>query len=626
MAEERHGFQAEVGRLLDIVTHSIYSDKSVFLRELVSNAADACDRLRYLAITRPEILADDPKLGIVIEIDRAKRTLGVADNGIGMNRAELIDHLGTIARSGTASFLDEAANGGAPGAPGAKNPALIGQFGIGFYSAFMVAAPVEVSSRKAGEGQGWRWHSEGRGDFAVSESAEAPARGTKVTLHLRQGEDDYLEPEHLRALVVKHSDHIGFPIHFKDGGASHALNSASALWMRPKAEIAAEQYADFYRHHAHAADEPWAVLHAHAEGKIEYTALLFVPSSRPFDLFNPERNNCVKLYVRRVFVSEACAEILPGYLRFVRGIVDSEDLPLSVSREMLQNNPLLAKIRSGLTKKILAELARKAESDAPAYIAFWENFGAVLKEGLYEDKDRRAALLGLARFRSTAGEDWATLGSYLERMRPGQEAIYYLSGENLEALRRSPQLEGFRARGVEVLLLTDSVDEFWIPAIGVFEGKPFKSVTRGGADIDKIAKPNGADGQPSDAPGIDNLIALMRLALKDAVKDVRRSDRLTDSPVCLVADEGDIDINIERLLRQHRQLDEVAKRVLEVNARHPLLAGLARRLGLEGAADDIAEASWLLLEQARIMQGEPVADPAAFARRLTQTMRRAYEE
>ena len=622
MTGERHGFQAEVSRLLDIVAHSLYSDKAVFLRELISNASDACDRLRYLALTQPELGGDGQGYRVTLTPDKSSRTLLVADNGIGMNHDDLVENLGTIARSGTAAFMEQMTG------DSAKDVALIGQFGVGFYSSFMVADKVVVESRKAGEPEGWRWESDGKGEFTI-EAAEMPAHGTKITLHLRKGEDDFLEPERLRHIVRKYSDHIALPIVLAADGKDETINKASALWTRGKSEITPEQYTEFYHHHAHAFDDPWLTLHWRAEGKIEYVGLLFVPSAKPFDLFHPDRKHCVKLYVRRVFITDTCEEVLPAYLRFVRGVIDTEDLPLNISREMLQHNPLLAKIRQGVVKRVLGDLQKKAEKEPEGYAAFWENFGAVLKEGLYEDQDNRGALLSLSRFRSTASDQPCSLADYVGRMKPAQEAIYYISGDSIEALRQSPQIEGYKAKGVEVLLLTDPVDEFWMPAVGKFHDKPFKSVTRGSADLARIAKPDGEAEKPAAAvPGIDALVALFRLTLKEAVKDVRASERLTDSAVCLVADDGDMDIHLERMLKQHKQLAQSFKRVLEINPQHPLVMGLAKRVGEKGngggdKSEELAEAAWLLLDQARIVGGEALPDPAAFSKRLSEVMRRA---
>jgi molecular chaperone HtpG len=461
-------------------------------------------------------------------------------------------------------------------------------------------------------------------------------RGTSVTLSLKGDEGQFLDESTIDHIVKTYSDHIALPVILdpipaekKDGEEApqaETLNSASALWMRPRAEIGELQYKEFYRHVAHSLDDPWATFHWRAEGKIEYAALLFVPSTRPMDLFHPDRKHCVKLYVRRVFITDSCEEVIPPYLRFLRGVVDSEDLPLNISREMLQHNPMLAKIRSGITKRVLGDLQKKAESDPKDFLAFWDSFGAVLKEGLYEEPAQREAILKLARFRTTDAAGTTSLADYVTRMRPGQDAIYYISGDEVEALARSPHLEGFAARGVEVLLLTDPVDEFWVPVVGSFDGKALKSVTRGAADLAKIAAPEGKPDEPEapPPPGVDSLVALFRLTLSEAVKDVRASQRLTDSAVCLVADEGDMDIHLERLLKQHRQLDAGAKRVLEINPRHPLILGLARRIGEKGGSDGIAEAAWLLLDQARIVEGDPLPDAPAFSRRLAEVMRRAF--
>jgi len=613
MAAEKRSFQAEVSRLLDIVAHSLYSQKEIFLRELISNASDACDRLRYAALTRPELAGEDSAYRVTLTPDAKARTLTLADNGIGMDEAELIDNLGTIARSGTAEFLGQLSG------DERKDRTLIGQFGVGFYSAFMVADEVTVISRKAGTDQAWRWVSDGKGEFSV-EPAERPARGTTITLHLREDASEYLEPYRLRQIVKTYSDHIALPIVLVEGEREETLNAASALWMRPKSEITEEQYREFYHHVGHAGDAPALTLHWRAEGKIEYTALLFVPSTKPFDLFDPERKHRLKLYVRRVFITDDCQELLPSWLRFVRGVVDSEDLPLNVSRELLQSNPIVARIRGQIVKRVLTELQKKAK-DAPAdYATFWSNFGAVLKEGLYEEASERDNLLPLARFRSTAGDGLVSLDEYVARMKPGQEAIYTIAGDNLDLLQKSPQIEGFRAKGVEVLLLTDPVDEFWMPAIGKYKEHAFKSATRGGADLAKI-EAEGEAAKPEEPAKPDanttSLVAMFKLALGDTVKDVRLSERLTDSAVCLVADEGDLDIHLERMLRMHNRLDQAAKRILEINPRHKLIERLSAQIGSDGASAIISDVAWVLLDQARILEGEALPDPAAFARRLS---------
>ncbi len=621
MTQETRSFQAEVSRLLEIVAHSLYSEKEIFLRELISNASDACDRLRYAALTEPAMAEGDTEYRVVLTPDKKSRTLTIADNGIGMNRDELIENLGTIARSGTAAFVSQLSG------DARKDMSLIGQFGVGFYSAFMVAEKVEVLSRKAGETEGWRWVSDGKGEFTIEPLPDA-ARGASIIVHLREGEDEYLDPARLRRIVHTYSDHIGLPIVLKDEGKEETINTASALWTRPRSEITPEQYKEFYHHVGHSFDDPWLTLHNKAEGVLEYTNLLFVPSTKPFDLFDPERKSRVKLYVRRVFITDEGTDLLPAYLRFLRGVVDSEDLPLNISREMLQSNPMVARMRQQLTRRVLSELGKKASEETEEYAKFWDNFGAVLKEGLYEDRDQRDSLLELVRFRSTARDGLVSLDEYIEKMRPGQDAIYTITGDNLEIVKRSPQLEGFRARGVEVLLLTDPIDEFWVPAIGTYKEKPFRSATRGGVDLVKITPPEEQQSQelPEPPAKLASLIAIFKLALGDAVKDVRSSDRLTDSAVCLVADEGDMDMHLERLLKQHHQLDSAAKRILELNPRHKLIERLAATVGETGASDQIGEFAWLLLDQARIVEGEQLPDPSAFARRLAQLLERGLPQ
>lgn len=617
MAEEKLRFETEVSRLLQIVANSLYSHKEIFLRELISNASDACDRLRYEALTRPELIADDPEFRVRISIDKKKRILEISDNGIGMDRAALIADLGTIARSGTTAYVEEHKD------DEGVDLKAIGQFGVGFYSAFMVASEVEVVSRRAGEDQAWRWVSEGTGEFTIGEGERA-GRGTTIRLKLRKGEDEFLEESRLRHIVKTYSDHIALPIVIAgEDGDGEPVNEASALWTRPRKDITDEQYTEFYRH-VGGMDKPWMTLHWKAEGTLEYTNLLFVPSMKPFDLFDPSRKHGIRLYVKRVFITAEAEALVPGWLRFLRGVVDSEDLPLNVSREILQDNPMIARMRKAIVKRVLGDLQKKADKKPDEFRAFWDNFGPVVKEGLYEDYENREALLKLARFRSTAGDDLVSLADYTGRMKEGQDAIYYISGEDVDKLRKSPQLEGFAARGVEVLLLTDAVDEFWLPSVGAYEEKSFKSATRAGADLEKIA---GGDKDKEDKKDdafdsgkIDALIAMFRLTLKDEIKDVRVSERLTDSAVCLVSDEGDMDLRIERMLKQHNQLDRTFKRILEINPRHPLVTSLADSIGKDGAGQKVEDSAWLLLDEARIIEGEQVSDPAAFSRRLNSVL------
>jgi len=647
MVQEKFTFQAEVGKLLDIVAHSLYSQKEIFLRELVSNASDACDRLRYAALTEPGLIEGDGDFRITLSIDKKARSLTVSDNGAGMSHDELAEVLGTIALSGTQAFVEQmnAQDQGGKGGKGGKGKkgkdkggdvALIGQFGVGFYSAFMVADKVEVLTRKAGEDKAWLWASDGKGEFTI-EDAERAQRGTDVIIHLAKTEKEYLEPMRIETIVKQHSDHIPIPVVLKGGeGGQDAqedrtLNTALALWTRPKKDISGDQYKEFYSHVSHAFDEPWLTLHNAVEGVVSYTSLLFIPSSQPFDLFHPDRKAQVKLYVKRVFITDDCEGLMPPYLRFMRGIVDSEDLPLNISREMFQHNPHLAKIRSGLAKRIMGELKKKAEKKPDEYAAFWENFGAVLKEGLYEEPENRDRLLALTRFKSTTQDGLVSLEDYVSRMKKGQDAIYYMSGDSIDSMTASPHLEGFKAKEVEVLLMTDPVDDFWVPSVGDYDGKEFKSAARAGADLDQIGgkgKSKKEDGEKDKAKDkaaelIAPLLAQFKVALGDEVKDVRTSERLTLSAVCLVTGEGDMDARLEKMLKQNRPAGGpgLTPRVLEVNPGHSLIKGLADRAKAGDGQDDlIADAAHLLLDQARIAEGEAVKDPQAFSRRMSAMM------
>ncbi len=617
MAQEKFTFQAEVSTLLDIVAKSLYSQKEIFLRELASNASDACDKLRYQSLTNPDLIAAENEFKIAISVDKKAKTLAIADNGIGMNREDLMETLGTIAKSGTQAFLKQISG------DAKADVALIGQFGVGFYSAFMVADRVDVLTRKAGEDKAWLWSSDGRGEFTI-EPAERDGCGATVILHLNKGEKEFMDQARLGHIIKEHSDHIGVPIVFMGEDGEVTLNSASALWTLPQKDITPEQYGEFYHHVGHAFDEPWLTIHNRVEGVLSYTNLLFVPSMPPFDLFTPERKGHVKLYVNRVFITDDCDGLLPSYLRFLQGVVDSEDLPLNISREMFQHDPRLTKIKSGLTKRVLGELKKKADKKPEEYAAFWKNFGAVLKEGLYEDHANRDKLLAVARFNTTASDTPRSLDDIVADMKEGQEDIYYITGETPETVAQSPQLEGFKARGIEVLLMTDPVDEFWLPAVGSYQEKPFKSVTRGGADLDKIKKNDAELDKKKDkkpTAGLDELVAALKIALGDAVKDVTVSERLTDSPVCLFSGEGDMDIHLERMLKQHKQLDRVTARIMEINPDHRLITKLAATVkDSKGGADVIADAAFLLLDQARIVEGEAIPDPAEFARRLSSMM------
>ncbi len=631
--EEKHEFQAEVAKLLHLMVHSVYSERDVFLRELISNAADACDKLRYEAISKPKIFSGDTELEITLTADKKAKTLTIADNGIGMNRDELIDNLGTIARSGTKAFMDAVAAG--KDKSGDVN--LIGQFGVGFYSAFMVADTVEVRSRRAGEKSGWLWTSDGSGSFTVTEDEAAPARGTAITLNIKKDDKEFLEAFRIEKIVRDYSDHVAIPIKLVEiekgkPGEPRQVNEASALWTRPKKDITKEQYREFFGHVSGGLfGEPAVTIHYRAEGRHEYQVLLFVPSEKPYDLYDPERRGRQKLYVRKVFISED-AEILPPWLRFVRGVIDSEDMPLNISREMLQNNPIVGQIRKAVTKRVLTELKKYAKKDSEAYAGVWNSVGPVLKEGIYEDMERRDELFELARFTTTASTAEApmrTLADYVEGMKDNQTAIYYITGEDADAISASPHLEGFRARGVEVLLLSDPIDSFWTANALGYEGKPFRSITQGIADLDDIepdAKQDKKDkASKSDEEATGALIAAMKTALGDKVSDVRESKRLTDSPVCLIAGDGGLDRNLEKLLsRQQAPGVQKSAPILEINPTHGLvqvLAGQAKK-GADSAL--VHDAAQLLLDQAFILDGEPVGDPTDFAKRMTNIMQRAF--
>lgn len=615
-AKETFAFQTEVGQLLDIVAGSLYSNREIFLRELVSNASDACDKLRYESLTSPSLAAASSEFAISLEVDTKAKTLSVSDNGIGMSYGDLQETLGTIAKSGTGAFL-EALKSNEKGDFG-----LIGQFGVGFYSAFMVADRVDVLTRKAGEEEAWFWSSDGKGEFTI-EPGERDAGGTTVALHLKKDAKEFLEESRIRHIIKTYSEHISFPVKL----GSETLNSASAIWTRSPKDITEEQHTEFYHHTAHAFDKPWNVMHNRVEGTVNHTSLLYIPSVAPFDLLDAERKSHVKLYVNRVFISDTTKDLIPTYLRFLRGIVDSQDLSLNVSREMLQSDPNLAKIKTSISKKVLSELKKKAAKAPEVYAEFWKNFGAVLKEGLVEDPALRDRILEVCRFSSTQKTELTSLADYVERCKEGQDAIYYIAGEDAKKIAQSPHLEGFKAKGVEVLLFSDPVDEFWLQHVTEFQGKQFKSITRGAADLDKIDAEEGQD-ESNDGiktPDIAELIASIKLELGDAVKDVRPSKRLTESPVCLIADEGDMDVNLERLLKQHGQLQTGMPRVLELNPDHSIIKKLSDRAKDSGAASDelLKDAAHVLLDQARIVDGEVPPDPAEFVRRLDSVLERA---
>ena len=622
-------FEADVSRLLHLMVHSVYSDKDIFIRELISNAADACEKLRYEALADATLLGDEAPFLITITVDPENKTLSFSDNGIGMSRAELVEALGTIARSGTRAFLERLTEAktdkSATDKPGAAS--LIGQFGIGFYSSFMVADQVVVESRRAGEATAWRWSSDGKGAYTIAPLAlaDAPPRGARVTLHLNAASAEYADAHNVERIVREHSGAIAIPIALidKPGAEPRRIGEGVALWARAKAEISAEEYTDFYRTLAHQFDEPALTLHWRAEGRHEYTVLAFIPGSRPFDLFDPARKGKNKLYVRRVLISQD-ADLLPGWLRFMRLVVDSSDLPLNVSREMIQQSAVFAAIRKGLTSRIVQELTKLSETEPEKFAKVWENFGAVIKEGLYEDPERRDALFKMARFASSthsAGD--RSLADYVAALRENQTAIYYITGDDAKRLTASPQLEGFRARGVEVLLLADPVDAFWVSTAAGYEGKPFKSVTQGAADIKLIALVEGAKAAGETPAAVATLFAFFKQTLAGKIEDIRASERLTDSVACLVAPEFGPDRQLEKLLASHGRAGERTKPILEINAGHPLTLALAQKFAVADQRPLVEDAAWLLFDEARLMEGEALDDAAAFAARLRRVMEKA---
>jgi molecular chaperone HtpG len=619
---ETRGFQAEVKQLLHLMIHSLYSNREIFLRELVSNASDACDKLRFEALHNPGLFESDSDLKIRVDYDPEARTLTVADNGIGMSREEAVANLGTIAKSGTREFFAQLTG------DQQKDAHLIGQFGVGFYSSFIVADKVTVLTRRAGEKpeQAVRWESDGGGEFTV-DMVEKAARGTEITLHLREGQEDLLAGSRLRAILRKYSDHIVQPIlmpgeEWKDGKnvkgtEPETVNQASALWARAKNDVTEEQYREFYKHVGHDFEDPLAWSHARVEGRQEYTHLLYIPSRAPFDLWDRNARHGVKLYVRRVFIMDDAEQLLPVYLRFVRGIVDSNDLPLNVSREILQESKDIEAIRAGCTKKVLSLLEGLAENEKEKYAKFWGEFGRVLKEGVGEDFANKEKIAGLLRFASThadAADETVSLADYIGRMKEGQDRIYYVTAESFNAAKNSPHLEVFRKKGIEVLLLSDRVDEWLVGNLHEFSGKELASVAKGGLDLGKLEDEAERKAQEAEAEELKDLVAGIRKSLGERVKEVRVTHRLTESPACLVADEHDIGANLARLLKAAGQKGPESKPILEINPKHPVV------LRLKDEKERFDDWVAVLFDQALLAEGGSLDDPAAFVKRINQLM------
>ena len=610
---DKMNFQAEVGKLLDIVVNSLYSERQIFLRELISNASDACDKLKYLALTHPDIAKDSGQMKIKIIPDAKNRTLVIEDNGIGMNRDDLINHLGTIAKSGTAEFVKNVKDNGSA-------VDLIGQFGVGFYSAFMVAEKVEITTRKAGEDKAWVWISDGVGGFEISEGKKE-TNGTAIKLFLKEDAKEFTDTIYLRQIIRTYSDHIDYPIVLELGEAGEeTVNSGSALWAKHKSEITQEQYKEFYHHISKNFDEPWMTLHFKAEGNIEYTGLLYIPSTAPYDLFQPDRKTGLKLYVNKVFISDKVEELMPAYLRFVRGVIDSADLPLNISREMLQQSPLIAKIKSGTVNRLLKELKNRSQ-DYEDYKKFWEAFGIAFKEGIYEDFANRTEIAELSRFYSTNDINKLTsLDEYISRAQPEQKAIYYITGDDVNTLVNNPQLEAFKAKGIEVLLLVDPIDEFWTQTLLNYKDFAIKHISQ--ADIDLGLK---RDEAKADEGSLKKLTDLMSEMFKSEVAKVTTTDKLTKSPVSLTVENGQMSIHLERLMRNHQQQTAFASsRILQLNPYHPLIIKLSEAVNDEAMRAKVEEVAKILLDQAKIAEGEAIQDSSFYSEKVSEYILKAF--
>ena len=617
MTSENRAFEADTSKILDIVIHSLYSNREIFLRELISNASDAIDKRRFLAATDQSLQAKH-ELQIQIKSDKKSKTLTISDNGVGMDSDDMISSLGTIARSGTRNFIEQLKSS----AKKDENKlSLIGQFGVGFYAAFMVADAVDVVSKKVGSNEAFKWNSDGSSGYTI-DTAERQEEGTDIVLHLKKDAKEFLEEQRISYMVKKYSDHLSTPIYWKNAEASEMINSASAIWTRPKSDITQEQYNSFYQQASNAYDTPYLTMHNVTEGVTNFTSLLFVPSTRPMDLFNPERKSRLQLYINRVFITDECEDLVPNWLRFVRGVVDTPDLDLNVSREMLQQVPAINKIKKTIIRRVLSELKKHAAKNKDEYQKFWLDFGLVIKEGLYEDADFREKILELCRFYSCKNGDYISLSQYITDMKEQQEEIYYISSETVEQAEISPHIEGFKARDIDVIVLSDPIDEFWLPLVPEFEGKKFRSASKGALDLDKI-EPEKSEKNKADPSKFDLLIARMKSNLGEKISDVRLSSTLTESPACLVADENGMDIQMEKLMKAHNRDFQGAPRILEINPEHDLVVTLNKMAASKSGSkksDLVDDASYLLFDQAQIVEGRIPTDLTAFSKRLTRVM------
>jgi len=613
MASTTREFEADTGKILNIVINSLYSNKEIFLRELLSNASDALHKRQYLGQTDSKLLSADAA-EISITLNKKRKTIAISDSGIGLDQEDLIEALGTIARSGTKAFIEQIEEATEKDKDAIS---LIGQFGVGFYASFMVADKVEVHTLKAGQDQGYSWQSDGQSGYEINASSARDTVGTTVVLHLKKEAKEFLEDIRIQTLVKKYSDHIAYPIQLmKDDQTSEVLNSVEALWTKPAKDITQEQYNNFYQSHSGQYDTPFLTLHNKAEGAVEFTNLLFLPSQKPFDLFDPERKTKVQLYVNRVFITDELKDLIPEWLRFVRGIIDTASLDLNVSREMLQHNATLLKIRKAVTKRVLSELAKKVKKDAQAYEAFWANFGRVLKEGIYEDADNRDRILKICRFYSLKQDKMISLEDYIDAMPQTQDDIYYLASDSVEAAKRSPHIEGFAERDIDVLLMTDPIDEFWISTSPKYSEKSLISIARENVDLSKFAKEGEADEADDQNSDMSDVIVKLKAALGEKVSDIRVSSTLTSSPVRLVAADGGLDFNLERIMKAQNPDYTGSAKVLELNATHPIMQKLKAQP--EETDQGLDALALVLFQQARILDGEMPEDPTLFIQNVNQ--------
>ena len=610
---KNHSFQAEVSKLLDLVANSLYSEREIFLRELISNSADACEKLRYQSLSKKNILGDDADLKINVRVSKKKKYIEIQDNGIGMTEQELIDNLGTIARSGTSKFMEAMKN------KKETDVSAIGQFGVGFYSSYMVADTVEVISKGAEAKDSYLWKSNGKENYSI-EKIDNKKRGTTIKLLIKKDADEFLDSFRLRSIITKYSNYIPFPIILDDLDNSkekeEKINEGDPLWLKEKKDIKEEDYKQFYNNISFNFDEPLKTIHYNAEGVINYKALLYLPTNQPMDLFNSERKNKIKLYVQKVFITDECDEIMPNWLRFVPGVVDSQDISLNISREMLQNNPVIEKIKKGITNKVLNEISTLAKKDNNKFLDFWKNFGAVIKEGLYEFNDHHEKILTLLRFENSMNKEFMSLDKYVESMVKDQKEIYYFANTDKDHIQNSPQLEAFTDKKVPVLFMTDAVDEFWLQNIGKYKDYDFKSISKGKVDLSKVGenKETKKDTDKKINNNINKLAVLLKEELKDSISDVIISNRLTKSPVLLVAEESGMDINMEKLMKMHNQKTPDSKKILEINAEHPMIVKISENL----SSFDHKKISQVILDQANILDGNVLSNPTGYMESLTE--------